>query len=239
MIKMNQIKWVILDLDNTLYEYSNPNEKWSEAILDYIQKKLDISQKEFQDAVSWARKKNHDTIFTHGASHSRLLYFQKALEKLTAKTHFALTLEMEELFWDTFMNHMKLNDGVIYFLDNLKKQNKKIVILTDLTAQIQMKKIIKLWIQEYIDYLVSSEESGAEKLDQRAFALSLEKLWLEKEEVCMIGDNYEKDIVWAKNFGIYKLYHKIDNNNTVWIDNSIEWVIQFSNFADIHKHILW
>jgi putative hydrolase of the HAD superfamily len=51
---------------------------------------------------------------------------------------------MEELFWDTFMNHMKLYDDAMDFLEHLKKKNKKVLILTDLTAQVQKKKIIKL-----------------------------------------------------------------------------------------------
>jgi putative hydrolase of the HAD superfamily len=93
--------------------------------------------------------------------------------------------------------------------------------LTDLTAQIQKKKIIKLWIQDHIDYLVSSEEVWAEKPDSRVFELSLEKLGLQKDQVCMIGDSYEKDILWAKKFGIHKLYHKIDENNMD--ENEKEW----------------
>jgi putative hydrolase of the HAD superfamily len=46
-----------------------------------------------------------------------------------------------------------------------------------------------------VDYLVSSEEAGAEKPDPKVFELSLEKLGLKKDEVVMIGDNYEKDIM--------------------------------------------
>jgi len=230
---MNNIKWVILDLDNTLYGYDYPNMKWNKAVLDYANIKLGISIQEIENAILWARKKNHESIPNHGASHSRLLYFQKALENLTGKTNFVLNLEMEEIFWNTFIDNMKLYDDVIVFLDYIKKQNKKILILTDLTAQIQKKKIIKLWIHNYIDYLVSSEEAGAEKPDPIIFKLSLEKLWLQKNEVCMIGDNYEKDIVWAKNFGIKKTYHKIDEITGFLEDQN---VVRFKVFSEIIKY---
>lgn len=229
---MHTIKWVILDLDNTLYDYENPNTQWNAAVLNHAHIQLGITKEDLEDAILWARRKNHDNIPTHGASHSRLIYFQKALEKLTGKTHFELTLELESIFWDTFMEHMQLHDNVIKFLDHLKKHNKKILILTDLTAQIQKKKIIKLWIHQHIDYLVSSEEAWAEKPDPKIFELSLEKLGLKKEEVCMIGDNYEKDIVWAKNFGIYKVYHKINGEWNIGVEDD---VIRFRSFDDIIK----
>ena len=51
---------------------------------------------------------------------------------------------MEKIFWDAFVEHMDIYDGAIEFLKNLKQKNRKVTILTDLTAQIQHKKIIKL-----------------------------------------------------------------------------------------------
>lgn len=223
-----ETKGAILDLDDTLYDYKHSNEKWTESVLDFAEKKLNegkekdtewVSQQkkftrdEIKEAISAGRKETNEAMPTQGASHSRLLYFQKAVEKLTGKTNFELTLEMEKVFRDSFVEHMKVYDGAIEFLKKLKEKNRKVTILTDLTAQVQHKKIIKLlWgNQHYVDYLVSSEEVGEEKPGAKWYDLSMRKMGIsDKDEVCMIGDNYKKDIIGAKNFWITKLYHKVN-----------------------------
>jgi putative hydrolase of the HAD superfamily len=64
------------------------------------------------------------------------------------------------------------------------------------------------------------------------FELSLEKLGLKKDEVVMIGDNYEKDIMWAKRFGINKAYHKVDEKLEADEDQD---VIKFKIFSEIKE----
>jgi len=225
-----QIKWAIMDLDDTLYDYKHSNEEWTAAVLEYAEKKLNekneefpaktvdqqkkITRAEIKDAISLGRKETNEAMPTQWSWHSRLLYFQKAIEKLTWRTNFELTLEMEKIFWDAFVEHMEIYDGALDFLKKLKQTNRKVTILTDLTAQIQHKKIMKLlwWNQHYVDYLVSSEEVGEEKPWSKWFDLSMRKMGIsDKDEVCMIGDNYKKDIIGAKNFWITKLYHKVND----------------------------
>ena len=62
-------------------------------------------------------------------------------------------------------------------------------------------KIIKLGINEYIDNIVSSEEAG-EKPNLNIFKLAYCKMNCDKKTLVMIGDNYKKDILGAKRFGI-------------------------------------
>ena len=87
----------------------------------------------------------------------------------------------------------------------IKKNN--IAILTDLTAQIQHRKIRRLNIEEYIDYFVSSEEAGEEKPSSQIFQVLMEKIGCKKDEVIMIGDSFEKDVEGAKRFGINSLWY--------------------------------
>lgn len=271
------IKWAIFDIDDTLYDYKHSNKEWTEAVLDFAEKKLNenalnqekkdeeiakekdiknltntldsfdepkevlpkekkFSRDEIKSAISWGRKETNEAMPTQWSWHSRLLYFQKAIETLTWRTNFELTLEMEEVFWDAFVEHMEVYDGAIETLKKMKEKNIKVTILTDLTAQIQHKKIIKLlgWNNHYVDYLVSSEEVGVEKPDPRWFALSMKKMGIEnKDEVCMIGDNYEKDIKWAKDFGITKLYHKVNEEKEGGEEYKNDGVNHFKFFSEI------
>ena len=72
------------------------------------------------------------------------------------------------------------------------------MIITDLTSQIQFRKIIYLGIDQYIDFIVTSEEAGAEKPNEKPFKLALSKISSNPNDVWMVGDNYGKDIVGAK-----------------------------------------
>jgi putative hydrolase of the HAD superfamily len=97
---------------------------------------------------------------------------------------------------------MVFKPGVEEFLKEAKVKGIKMCIVTDLTAQIQMQKWVKLDLGRYVDFLVSSEESGIEKPGKYMFELAMEKLGLKAEDCIMIGDSEEKDIKGAVAMGI-------------------------------------
>jgi putative hydrolase of the HAD superfamily len=131
-----------------------------------------------------------------------LLYVQKLYENLYHKTNPAFALEMEERYWSVFLDTMEFNPGVEEFLQEAKDKGIKMCIVTDLTAQIQMRKWIKLDLGRYIDFLVTSEEAGVEKPGAYMFELAMEKLGVKAEECVMIGDSEEKDVKGAEALGI-------------------------------------
>ncbi|MEK7172684.1 MAG: HAD family hydrolase, partial [Patescibacteria group bacterium] len=77
-----------------------------------------------------------------------------------------------------------------------------ICLITDLTAKVQFEKIKFLKIDNYINFIVSSEEAGVDKPGVAIFKLALEKIRLLPEQVMMIGDSYERDIAGAKKLGL-------------------------------------
>jgi len=109
---------------------------------------------------------------------------------------------MEERYWRVFLDIMAFNPGVETFLQEAKDKGIKMCIVTDLTAQIQMRKWLKLDLGRYIDFLVTSEEAGIEKPGAYMFELAMEKLGVKAEECVMIEDSVEKDIKGAEAIGI-------------------------------------
>jgi len=62
-------------------------------------------------------------------------------------------------------------------------------------------------LDEYFDYVVTSEESGADKPNPLCFEVALAKIGLPiSSEIWMIGDNYESDIIGASCFNIKTVY---------------------------------
>ena len=220
---------ILLDLDNTLYDYSNPHNKGINAIFIYCNKNFGLSKEETLIAYNYARKKVHIDLNETAASHNRLLYIQKMLEFLKLPT-FGHVLKLYDAYWNNFLDEMKLYDGVINFLE---KYNGKICIVSDLTAHIQYRKINKLNISKYIHFIVTSEEAGSEKPHSYPFLLALNKLKLNSSDVTMIGDNFKKDIIGALNMGIESYWINKDltkenyNNNLVNEVNSFKELLKF------------
>lgn len=201
-ISLTNLKAILLDLDDTIYSYRPCHQAGYNACKALASEKYNIKESDFETAWKAGRDKVHHDLHGQGASHSRLLYVQKLYEKLFQKTNPAFALEMEETYWGTFLNRMQFKPAVEDFLQEAKNKGIKMCIITDLTAQIQMRKWIKLDLGRYIDFLVTSEEAGIEKPGSYVFELAMEKLGVKAEDCAMIGDSEDKDIKGAEALGI-------------------------------------
>ncbi|MEM7382017.1 MAG: HAD family hydrolase, partial [Bacteroidota bacterium] len=119
-------------------------------------------------------------------------------------------LKYYHMYWDTFLDHMELFPNAENFLKEQKELGHKTCLLTDLTAEIQYRKVERLGIGDYIDFIVTSEEVGVEKPHPTMFLKALGKLGCEAEEAIMIGDSWDKDIVGASVLGI----------DSIWINHN-------------------
>ena len=92
---------------------------------------------------------------------------------------------------------MKLGVGVLDALKELKRRGFQIAIVSDLTTHIQLRKIHRLGITKYVDFLVTSEEAGSEKPHAIMFLLALNKLDVSPHEAIFVGDNTINDVEGA------------------------------------------
>ena len=187
-------KCVLLDLDNTVYKYDPCHQQAMDAVFSEYRKICEpVSRTVFDREYKKAQKQVKGLTKKQAASHSRLLYFQALLENRFNCTCYEETLRLEKLYWQTFMKSMRLEKWVLPFLTELKKQRIPVVIVTDLTAEIQMKKIKKLGLIKWTHALVSSEEAGVEKPDKRIFMLALKKVNCNPRQALLVGDGEHRD----------------------------------------------
>ena len=189
---------VLLDLDNTLYAYAPCHEAGMQAAQDVASRTLNISESDFLRCFADARTDIKNRLGKTASSHSRLLYFQRLIEFAGLSFQPMEALEMEQAYWRTFLMASTLHEEVIDFLDDLRIANIPVVIVTDLTAQIQLRKIVYWRLDQYIDALVTSEEVPEDKPLPAMFELALAKLGGVEGKVWMIGDNPIADIEGAK-----------------------------------------
>lgn len=194
-------KAVIFDLDNTLYEYEDINKDAIAALRTYTCSRYGISGAEFHEIFERARKDTKDILGNTGASHNRMLYFQKILEYI-GRPPVEGTLEMYEAYWGYILDHMEPYEGVAELFQYCRTRGLKIGICSDLTAAIQHRKLRKLGLAPWIDAVVTSEEAGAEKPAQIMFTMMLDKLGISPREAFFIGDSMQKDVRGATQVGI-------------------------------------
>jgi HAD superfamily hydrolase (TIGR01549 family) len=240
-------KGIIIDLDNTIYNYDKCHKAALNNVVDYIKTiyKGEYIIREIYDNIS--KELKYELINT-ASCHNKSIYFKKLLENL--ELDLSILDLLIDLYWRIFFENMVCYDGVKEFLIWNKKNGVKIGILTDYETEYQIKKLSTLNILNYIDVIVTSEEVGIEKPSCQMFQTILRRLSLNTNEVIVIGDNFEKDIIGAFNMNIFAYWFntKTDTSNLCikrdkhYIDNGkyIEFGsfnILLSEFTSIHTNL--
>ncbi|MGM5485540.1 MAG: HAD-IA family hydrolase, partial [Nanobdellota archaeon] len=197
------IKAVLFDLDNTIYDYDSIKDKALDASYDVLKEKVKIKKKDFLDNFYKAREQIHKDLSGTASSHNRVLYFHRLSEILEEDIEPKTIIDMYNAYWDKMLSLMKPNPGLKKTLIELKGKGKKIAVVTDMTTDIQLRKIDRLGISGYVDFLITSEEAGSEKPHSIMFLLALNKLSVSPKEALMIGDNLEADIEGANFAGLH------------------------------------
>jgi len=222
-------KGILLDIDNTLYNYNKVHYFAKNKVLNYCIDTFNLCNDEVLYAYERARKQVNVELSETAASHNRLLYFQKMLEILNINP-IKHSIKLYNIYWDNFLEVIIPFED-IYLL--LEKYKDRICLITDLTAHIQYRKIKKIGLEKYCDKLVTSEETGHEKPHPYIFISALNKLGLRPDEVCMIGDNFKKDILGSAALGIESIWFNHEDKQESHNDKLITEVKSFKEILKL------
>lgn len=189
---------VMFDTDNTLYHYDPAHAAAMAAVQEKVVKTFSISPAQFDAAFVAARQEIKSRLQHTASSHSRLLYFQRMLEIIGLGSQVLMALDFEQTYWRTFLSNAVLFDDVKELLDDLRLAGIPTVVVTDLTAQIQFRKIVYFGLDHYFDFIVTSEEAGFDKPHASPFQIALAKMQPKGNCIWMIGDNPINDIAGAR-----------------------------------------
>jgi len=229
---ISETEAVIFDTDNTLYPYLPAHKEATHAVEEKVEKILGVDKEIFRLAFKDARNEIKKRLGTVASSHSRLLYLQRAIEKLGLGTRILLVLDLEQTYWRTFLSNCKLFPDVFDFIYLLKSKGIPTANITDLTAQIQFRKLVYFGLDELFNFVVTSEEAGMDKPDSSPFELAIEKLACSPEKVLMIGDNLISDIQGAQNMGILA-FQKIHQGSPQDKSSVIKPDFIFHNYSEL------
>ncbi|RDZ26738.1 HAD family hydrolase [Lysobacter silvisoli] len=226
---------IIFDTDNTLYAYGHPHAQATAAAEEKAVRLLGCQVDDVRRAFAQARQEVKQRLGRTASSHSRLLYFQRGIELLGRKTQLVITLDLEQTYWRTFLAHCELFPGVRELLMTLRNRGIGTAIITDLTSQIQFRKIIYFGLDDCFDYVVTSEEAGADKPQEAPFQLAIDKLGIDPAQIWMIGDDPASDIAGARRFGITTLLRVDRARNGNGRDVAPD--LEFDDFEELNRYL--
>ncbi|EPU0075194.1 HAD-IA family hydrolase [Campylobacter coli] len=173
-------KLVMVDIDNTLFNYTFAHKNALEVVMD----QYGFTLQEYNLAKMMIEKRN-----LSANHHKKELYFKIICEN--KNIHFSKASEMFNFYTSAFIKHLKVDKTMFDFLFYVKKLNKKVIAITNFYFIDQIYKLNCANLINMIDYLVCSEEFELEKPNKALVnrALELYGKFIDEEEIVMIGDS--------------------------------------------------
>ena len=180
---LDEVDGVIFDLDDTLYSEKEYVRSGYHIIAELFPQIQDMEDKLWN--VFENDRKAIDEVF---ASEGLLKYKAKALQAYRYQTP-----------------DIQLYSGVTELLNQLKKQGKRLGLITDGRPEGQNAKIDALNLRTMVDEIIITDELGGiefRKPNGTAFRLMQQRLNIPFERIVYIGDNPNKDFIAPRNLGM-------------------------------------
>ena len=223
------IKHIFFDLDHTLWDF----EANSKKTFSYIFNKNDLDI-EFEDFIEVYQPINHRywKLFREDkVSKAELRYgrLKEAFEAIGFNSNDALIHLLSEEYITYLANHNALFENAIPVLEYLQPKY-KMHIITNGFEEVQHRKLRNSNLLPFFDEIITSEKVGVKKPNPKIFEYALDITGANNTESVMIGDNFEADILGAKNMGMQVIFCKFNGESATEEVSSVDNLIQLKNF---------
>lgn len=189
---------ILLDLDDTLYDYKVAHSAGLTAAIDLLASRLNVRNQDLGESFRRSREEIHSQLSQTAASHSKLLQFKKTLEHIGIPGRIDLALEVESSYWGNFFRAMEATESSREFLEKARETGVPVFVTTDMTLRSQLQKLLILSLSGFISAVITSEETGCDKPSvtfleqlQLRFKCDLTEIWV-------VGDDPVKDGMLAE-----------------------------------------
>jgi len=231
-------KAALFDLDDTLIKSNKLYNKALRYAASYLASKYSLDLDEFYNIALEKYKiisVNFPTVHTR---HSRILLFRMALDEAVGRYDLSLLPEVEEMYWDYFLENIELYPEVSATLSKIHISGMRTAIVSDGSLSLRIRKVKASGLLSYFDEVIASEEVIFEKPFSAIYTLALSKLDVDPHEVVMIGNDYQSDIRGAQLIGIRSgIFNPEVDGNVLKKDLSITADFEINKFSDLLKEL--
>ena len=206
-------KMILFDYGQTLLDEERfDGVKGTEAVLKYATKnKYNLTAQQVQEAANeinnelgrYNPKTRHlDLVEVPNSMFCPYLYESQGIELSLKQT------EIDRVFWDA-SSPGKPTEGIEEFLEFLKEKGIRTGVISNITyaGEVVAERINRELPKNNFEFIIATSEYLFRKPNKRIFELALEKADLSADEVWYIGDNYNCDVIGARNAGIFPVWY--------------------------------
>lgn len=223
-----KITHIFFDLDRTLWNFEkSANQTFNEIYHHYeLQKKGISSVKKFHDAYTIHNNKLWD-LYRKDEIKKEVL---RSLRFFLTLKDFGITDEvLSEKIGDDYIRISPLKVNLFpYAIEILEYLFPlyKLHIITNGFSEVQTTKLRTSGMDKYFIKIITSEEAGVKKPHPDIFKFAFEKTCALPTESIMIGDDYEVDIIGAKDVNMRQIFvdheKKYKKNGSTYYINSLK-----------------
>jgi len=223
---MNTIKDIFFDLDHTLWDFEANSKLAFESVFEKHNLKIDML-KFFNYYVpintKYWRLFRNEKVSKEALKTGRLKDTFKILKIQVSDEKIML---LAEDYLRELPKHNELFPGVFELLDYLQDKKYQMHIITNGFNKVQHEKLLASKLKPYFNVIITSENAGVKKPNPVIFNQAVKLAKSSMKQSVMIGDNYEADIMGAKNAGMEAIFCNFENNpigeNIKSINNLLE-----------------
>ena len=206
------IKAVIFDLDGTLLNRDESVKKFIDHQYDRLHK-----------WVNHIPKEDYITRFIE-LDHRGYVWKDKVYQQLTEEFEIR-GVTWEELLQD-YISHFKDHcipfPNLVDLLEELRRNQWILGIITNGMGRFQMDNIKALGIEKYFEAILVSEWEGLKKPDPAIFLRALDRLNVSPNHSVYVGDHLENDVKASQKAGMKGIWKK----DTQWSNVEAEYMIE-------------
>ena len=202
------IKVAVFDVDQTLYPFQPNAEAAEGAAIGYIARRWGVESERARAAWSHAFRWQFTAHKEQPCCHDRSARAQRALEELGLPP--VCGAAVADAYWEAFLADMRPFPGVLAFLESLRVAGVRVGVGTNMTTERQLRKLDRLGLAPFVDFVVTSAEANAEKPSAAFFSLVLEKAGVAPEECLFAGDDLERDAIGGAAAGMHGVWVEPD-----------------------------
>jgi len=226
---MNHINHIFFDLDHTLWDFETNSDIAFEAI--FKKYGVNANMDKFLNYYRGINEKYWKLYRDEKVTQEELRVGR--LKDTFTKIKYQVDLQLIDNLSVDYIEYLPKNnqlfEGTFEILEHLKPKY-KMHIITNGFNEVQFKKIENSGLTTYFDKIITSESVGVKKPNPIIFQYALEQAKATSSESIMIGDNWEADIMGAKNAGLDVIFCNFNNESVSANIKSVKNLLELKQY---------